>query len=152
MPAAWRLVKHRYLAHAWDGEGAREFGGRWNSSGVPVVYASETLALALLEMLVRLQSANVLHEYSAVRCEFNEALVQSVDAAGLPAGWQRSPAPPELAAIGDDWVTRGTTPVLRAPSVIVPVEHNYLFNPLHPEFGAIRRGEPIRFPIDRRLR
>jgi RES domain-containing protein len=152
VPAAWRLVKHRYLAQAWDGEGARQYGGRWNSPGVPVVYASETLALALLEVLVRLQSTRVLHGYSAVRCEFDEALLRSVVVSGLPAGWERSPAPPELAAIGDEWFRNATSPVLCVPSAIVPHEHNYLFNPHHPQFGAIRLGEPIPFPIDPRLR
>ena len=152
MPAAWRLVKHRYLAQAWDGEGARQYGGRWNSPGVPVVYASETLALALLEVLVRLQSTKVLHGYSAIRCEFDEALMRPVDASGLPAGWERSPAPPELAAIGDEWFRSALSAVLRVPSAIVPLEHNYLFNPSHSDFRAIRLGEPIPFPIDPRLR
>jgi RES domain-containing protein len=150
--SAWRLVKHRYLAQAWDGEGARQFGGRWNSPGVPVVYTSETLALALLEVLVRLQSTKVLHGYSAVRCEFDEALIRSVDVSGLPAGWERSPAPPELAAIGDEWFRNAASPVLRVPSAIVPLEHNYLLNPLHPEFPAIRLGTAVAFPIDPRLR
>jgi RES domain-containing protein len=152
VPAAWRLVKHRYLAHAWDGEGARQYGGRWNSPGVPVVYASETLALALLEVLVRLQSTGVLHGYSAVRCEFDEALLRSIDASVLPAGWERSPAPPDLAAVGDEWAASARSPVLRVPSAIVPLEHNYLFNPYHPQFGAIRLGEATPFPIDPRLR
>lgn len=152
MPTAWRLVKHRYLAQAWDGEGARQYGGRWNSPGVAVVYASDTLALALLEVLVRLQSSKVLHGYSAVPCEFDEALVQTVAPSDLPEGWQRSPAPPALAAIGDDWARSAPTPVLRVPSAIVPVEHNYLFNPLHPQFGMARLGEAVPFPIDPRLR
>jgi RES domain-containing protein len=152
VPAAWRLVKHRYLAQAWDGEGARQYGGRWNSPGVSVVYASETLALALLEVLVRLQSTRVLHGYSAIRCEFDEALMRSVDVAGLPAGWERSPAPPELAAVGDEWTASAASPILRVPSAIVPLEHNYLVNPHHPQFGAIRLGEATPFPIDPRLR
>ena len=39
MPTAWRLTKARYLATAWDGEGAKRAGGRWNSVGTAVVYA-----------------------------------------------------------------------------------------------------------------
>ena len=152
MPSAWRLVKRRYAAQAWDGEGARQFGGRWNNPGVPVVHASETLALALLEVLVRLQSSELLHAYSAIECEFDEALVHSVDMAALPPGWSRSPAPPELATLGDAWVASAVSPVLRVPSAVVPLEHNYLLNPRHPQFASIRRGVPMPFPIDLRLR
>jgi RES domain-containing protein len=51
--AAWRIVKTRHAATAWDGEGARVEGGRWNSPGVPVVYTPHSsAALAALEMLV----------------------------------------------------------------------------------------------------
>jgi RES domain-containing protein len=78
--------------------------------------------------------------------------MRSVDVPGLPAGWERSPAPAELAAVGDDWVASALSPVLRVPSAIVPIEHNYLLNPLHPQFGAIHLGEATPFPIDPRLR
>jgi len=53
----WRLVKAGRTHSAWDGEGAFRFGGRWNSRGVRAVYASSSLALALLETLVHLDPA-----------------------------------------------------------------------------------------------
>ena len=31
----WRLLKTKHAAHAFDGEGARLYGGRWNSPGGP---------------------------------------------------------------------------------------------------------------------
>ena len=34
----WRIVKQKHVRGAFSGEGARVFGGRWNSIGVPVVY------------------------------------------------------------------------------------------------------------------
>ena len=51
----WRIVKEKHAATAFSGEGARIFEGRWNSTGVPVVYCSENLALAALEILVHAQ-------------------------------------------------------------------------------------------------
>src|ERR1700743_29315 len=36
----------------FDGTGARITGGRWNSPGRPLIYAAETFAGALLEILV----------------------------------------------------------------------------------------------------
>lgn len=50
----WRLVAERHAARAFDGEGGRLYGGRWNHPGIPVVYTSATLSLAALELLVRL--------------------------------------------------------------------------------------------------
>ncbi|MDQ3308821.1 MAG: RES family NAD+ phosphorylase, partial [Gemmatimonadota bacterium] len=40
-----------------DGEGARLAGGRWNSRGIPLVYASTHLSLAALEYLVHVSPA-----------------------------------------------------------------------------------------------
>ena len=77
MPSAWRLTKTKYLSAAWDGEGARKAGGRWNSPGVAVVYTSGSLSLALVEVLVHL-SAEILPAYSAVPIAFDESLVTAV--------------------------------------------------------------------------
>jgi RES domain-containing protein len=74
MPSAWRLTKTRYLATAWDGEGARTSGGRWTSVGTAVVYTSATLSLALVETLVHVPSG-VLPAYTAVPIEFDDSLV-----------------------------------------------------------------------------
>jgi RES domain-containing protein len=50
--SAWRLDDRRY-ATTWDsGEGARLFGGRWNSKGVRAVYCGVDPATAILEVAV----------------------------------------------------------------------------------------------------
>lgn len=150
MPSAWRLTKTKYLGSAWDGGGAKRAGGRWNSVGVPVVYTSGTLSLALVEVLVHLGS-KVLPAYSAVRVDFDDSLVTAVEPKDLPANWKDNPAPPETRGIGDAWVADRRSAVLRVPSVVVPVEFNYLLNPNHPDFRRVRVGTPIPFPFDLRL-
>jgi len=150
MPSGWRLTKTRYLATAWDGEGARTSGGRWNSAGTAVVYTSATLSLALVETLVHVPSG-VLPAYTAVPIEFDDSLVAVVDTADLPANWKDQPAPPEIRAIGDTWVGSSKSALLRVPSVVVPSEFNYVVNPRHPDFGRIRIGAPMPFPFDPRL-
>jgi hypothetical protein len=42
-----------------DGEGARLAGGRWNPKGTPVIYASQSEALAYLEVLVGIRSSEL---------------------------------------------------------------------------------------------
>lgn len=150
MVSAWRLTKTRYLASAWDGEGARRAGGRWNSVGTAVVYVSGSLALALVETLVHLPPG-VLPAYSAVPITFDEALVTELRVRKLPRDWTRHPPLSSTQAIGDAWVSAAGSLALEVPSVVVPSEHNYVLNPHHPDFAKARIGKPIAFPFDVRL-
>ena len=147
----WRIVKSRYAAAAFDGEGARLYGGRWNSPGTPMVYTSSTISLAVLEVLVHLQEANLLSSYSLISASFDDALVERLDHSMLPDGWRTYLAPSELQRIGDEWVRSQRSAVLEVPSVIVVRESNYLLNPTHPDFSSVVIGEPEPFTFDERL-
>lgn len=151
MPAAWRIVKRRFAERAFDGEGARLFGGRWNSPGVPVIYVSSTRALAVLEMAVHLDRATLLSSFVLVPCEFAARLATHVAGAQLPPQWRRNPPLPDLARIGDGWVRSASSAVLAVPSAIIPEELNFLLNPAHPDFAEISIGQPHDFEFDRRL-
>ena len=147
----WRLVKTKYAATAFDGEGARLHGARWNSPGSRVAYASSNSALAVLEVLVHLKDAAVLPSYSVVTASVPDVLVENLGASALPKGWTSSPVPPEVQAIGDAWVRSGRSLALRVPSTIVQGSYNVLINPGHPDFGqfTIDNSEP--FDFDPRL-
>ena len=150
MRRAWRIVKERHAATAFDGEGAWLFGGRWNSRGTRVIYASGTKALATLESLVHLNPP-VAFKYAAISLEFDEALVEVVGISSLPSDWTGEPPPPSTKAIGDQWVRERRSAVLELPSVIVPSESNYLLNPAHPDFKHISIGKSEPFVFDPRL-
>jgi RES domain-containing protein len=150
MPTAWRLVKERYAATAFSGEGAAKVGGRWNSRGVRVVYVSGTRALAVLESLVHL-NPSVPFQYVAIPVTFETAWVERFPLEELPPNWRESPPPPAAQQIGDAWVRAGRSVVLALPSVIVPEETNYLLNPAHPDFPQLRLGPAEPFAYDPRL-
>lgn len=150
MRRAWRIVKEKYAATAFDGEGAWRFGGRWNSQGTRVVYTSATLSLAALESLVHLNPP-VTFKYLAMPVEFDEALVEALNPAVLPADWTEEPPPPSTMEIGDLWVKESRSAVLELPSVIIKAEPNYLLNPAHPDFKKITIGKPVPFSFDPRL-
>lgn len=152
MPTAWRIVKTRRAADAFDGEGARKFGGRWNSPGTPMIYTASSQSLAALEMLVHLKSSQILDSYSVFPVTFDEGLVEVVDHGRLPSEWRRAPVPAAVQAIGDEWVEQGRSAVLRVPSVVVPAEWNYLLNPAHADFAAITLGLAAPFEFDPRLK
>ena len=151
MITAWRLVKSRHATGAFDGEGARLHGGRWNSPGIRVAYASDSIALAVLEVLAHLQSTTVLQAYSVVSLSFPDQSEEVLEARFLPPRWRRFPSPPENQAIGDQWVVRGESLILRVPSAIIPTAANFLINPSHPEFAKVVIGRPERFAFDPRL-
>jgi RES domain-containing protein len=149
--SAWRITKTRYAKGAFDGEGARLHGGRWNSRGTRVAYASESVALATLEVLVGLQDAALLSAYSMIQVDFPERLVEVLDRKALPASWQQHPPAPDTQRVGDLWVAEGRTAVLQVPSAIIEAEHNYLLNPGHPDFSKVVVHKPERFRLDPRL-
>lgn len=148
MTLAWRIVQARHVRVAFDGEGAARFGGRWNSRGVRVVYASSTVALAALETLVHMNPLDA-GSFRLIGIEFDEELVERCGS--LPRDWRNEPPSAETQRIGDDWVQRGEFPVLAVPSAIVPQELNYLLNPAHPDFRRIKIGKPVEFGFDTRL-
>jgi RES domain-containing protein len=148
---AWRIVKARRVAGAFDGEGARVEGGRWNSPGTPLVYTAQSAALAALELLVHLGRGSILLAYVLVPCTFDAALVSRLDRSRLPRNWRSYPAPPELQTIGDEWIKGGTSAVLEVPSAVIENDSNYLLNPHHRDFRGIRILEPQSFEFDLRL-
>lgn len=141
-------------AHAaFDGEGARLYGGRWNRRGTAVVYASDSLALAALELLVHAEADLLPDDLVSVAADVPDSLrVESVAASDLPRDWRRYPAPETLADRGTAWARAGRTAVLAVPSALVPRERNFLLNPAHPDFKKIRTQTPEPFALDTRLR
>ncbi len=148
---AWRIVKARHARSAFNGEGARLFGGRWNNKGTPMVYAAGSQSLAVLEMLVHLEAAELLGHYVLIPVTFDHRLARTLAARSLPAGWRRSPAPAATRRIGDRWVNAAQSAVLQVPSVLVPGESNYLINIVHPDFRKISIGRAQAYAVDPRL-
>jgi RES domain-containing protein len=147
----WRIVKAKWAANAFDGEGARIDGGRWNSPGTAMVYTAQSAALAALELLVHLGRSSILAAYALIPCAFDDGLVSRLDRKRLPKNWRSFPARPELQRLGNQWIKAGTSPVLEVPSAVIDTDSNYLLNPKHPDFGKIRVLTARPFELDLRL-
>lgn len=152
MIRGWRIVKSKHKDDAFSGEGARLYGGRWNSPGTAVVYAAESESLAVLELLVHLDATEMLGSYSVIPVEFAEELVQTVDPSELPEDWRRYPSPVENKALGDVWVSTQESLVLALPSAVVDSERIFLINPEHRDFSQLVIGQARPFALDERLR
>ena len=148
---AWRIAKQKHASTAFTGEGARLFGGRWNNPGTSIVYTAQSQSLAVLEMLVHLDSPELLGKYVLFEIGIDDSVIEQVDPSRLPKGWRVDPSPASVRAIGDDWVGAGTSAVLRVPSALVTSENNFLLNPRHKDFPRLSIGKPIPFRFDSRL-
>lgn len=149
--SAWRITKQKYAKSAFAGDGARIYGGRWNSPGTAMIYTAESQSLAVLEMLVHLDSPDLLRKYVLFQVSIDPSQAHDLSLATLPRNWRADPVPARVREIGDDWVARGASAVLRVPSALVPGESNFLLNPRHSDFGKLRIGKPIPFQYDPRL-
>lgn len=149
---ARRITKAKYASTAFTGEGARRFGHRWSSLGLSVVYTAESTSLAMLEILVHVQSNDALKNYVVFPLSFDDALVVSIDQSKLPRNWRASPADDSLRQFGDQWATHADSAVLRVPSAVAPEESNYVLNPAHPDFAKIDVGEAVPIDFDPRLK
>lgn len=146
----WRITTRRFADSTFSGEGARLYGGRWNSAGQPMVYAAESRSLALLEMLV--QDEPLRAHYVLIPARLPAGLaVASLEAAQLPEGWRLLAAREQLQALGTQWLRARRTAVLSVPSAVMPAERNWLLNPLHPDFARIAIGAPEPLDTDLRL-
>ncbi len=144
---AWRITSEKYAETVFSGKGAKEYGGRFNRPGTPVVYTSESISLATLELLAKAGGRRRLSDRIVLPVAFDEPQVIAYEGKDLPEGWDARPYGPASQQVGDQWIESEASVVLRVPSVVVPAECNYLINPGHPEFGELEIGEPR--PLDR---
>jgi len=145
----YRIVRPAYAASALSGEGARLYGGRWNPPGWRCVYAAESRALAVLELLVHLTGRSRSLEFCLLTLELDDDHVS--EAPSLPRDWSAHPAGKSSQSIGLEWLKTSRTPAMRVPSVLIPEEHNLLLNPSAPGFDQIRIIEERDFRLDLRL-
>jgi RES domain-containing protein len=148
----WRIVKEKHAGTAFSGEGARIFEGRWNSAGVRMVYCSEHMSLAALEILVHIQPVTIRDKFRVFRASWENAIMTTVDLKKLPKGWKAQPPGAVSKEIGDEWIRSERSAVLALPSVIVPLERTFLLNPKHRDFAKIKIKDQGNFSLDPRLR
>jgi len=134
-----------------DETGARLHGGRWNSPGRGVIYAAETYAGAILEILAHANLNRLPRTHAVVTIDIPGDLdIERLASSALP-GWD---APGQAASqdFGDRWLAEGRTVGLLVPSLVTHGrEHNVLLNPAHPQFARISFTAPEPIVWDERL-
>ena len=148
----WRICKAIYAQRSFSGEGGLKAAARWHHKGHRIVYTSQSLSLATVELWLHVDPEEPLTSYVAVSAEIPENLsVRRFDGSDLPVNWRQDPGPTQLRDLGSNWLQSKSTAVARAPSVITPGEYNFLLNPEHPDFLRIKIDDPIPFVFDQRM-
>jgi len=134
----WRICRRRDSADAAKGEGARLYGGRWNSRGVWVVYVSTSLALAAVETFVNLEPNLQPRDLVSIEGEMSDELeVGRLDQKALPHDWHKT-RDESVRRFGDEWIHARQTIALLVPSAAIRGEWNVLLNPAHPDFRKVK--------------
>jgi RES domain-containing protein len=149
----WRICREPYAA--FNGEGARRFGGRWNSRGVPMVYASTSLALAAIELFVHLEPGQAPEDLVSLCAELPEGEpARTLQKEDLPPQWWTDDATSGLTAtraLGDAFIAVRSSLAMMVPSVPTREEWNVLLNPLHPRIAELEIVPPQPFIFDARM-
>ncbi len=136
----------------FSGTGAKLYGGRWNSEGLPMLYTSATASLALLEFICNSNNLSFSKGVALAEIILPPATkFKKVTLNELPYAWNTYPAPLELKLIGDNWLRENKTLALKVPSAVMASEMNVLINPSHPDFHSIQFVISDQFNFDNRL-
>lgn len=156
MMQAWRIATdtRSYAADDMSGGGAKNTGGRWNSAGNPLVYASSSRALACLETMVHLGGGGLPLNRYLVRIDIPDDVWdarQELELGAAPVGWDALPEGMTSLAIGDRWLAGKASAILLVPSIVVPEEQNILINPAHPDARSITATKLRKWLYDARM-
>ena len=156
MMQAWRIATdtRSYAADDMSGGGSKNTGGRWNSAGNPLVYASSSRALACLETMVHLGGGGLPLNRYLVRIDIPDDVWdarQELELGAVPVGWDALPQGMTSLNIGDAWLVGAATAILLVPSIVVPEEQNILINPAHQDAQSITATKVRKWLYDARM-
>lgn len=148
----FRITQDEF-ANDLSGNGARLFGGRWNSEGYYALYTSGTRSLALLETLAHTPAKMLdTNTYQLITLSVpDNALKEKIALSVLPPAWNAPDTRPATRRIGDQFLKDNKNLMLAVPSVILPEEINYIINPLHADIKKLKIINQRRIYFDKRV-
>ena len=132
----YRIAKSQYVGDL-KGTGARLFGGRWNRAGTPMLYSSDSRALAMLEVLVHASRTQLPMDLELITLHLPVDHLTRLDPNSIATTWRTYSRPEALQEWGSRWIQNQRELAILVPSVLVPDEDNVLVNPLHPEINKV---------------
>jgi RES domain-containing protein len=145
----FRFTSERYKDDL-SGNGARLFGGRWNSKGLAAIYTSETVSLSLLEIFAHaVQYDDLKEKFLMTLSAPDDISIYKIPFSKLRSSWQNDIAYTRF--IGDAFLRDNKYLLLQAPSAIIKTEFNFMVNPGHKDFKKIKLVSSELFDFDSRI-
>ncbi len=143
-------IANKMFSNDLSGNGARLYGGRWNSQGTPLLYCSEHISLALLEMMIHTRLNDYSITLDLVYINLPDSIApKDILLSKLKSNWREDTAYTRF--IGDEFARQKKNMVMRIPSAVIPEENNFLINPQHTLFGKLSILQIKSFRPDKRL-
>ncbi len=145
-------LSRRKFADSLSGKGAATKGGRWNSTGVELIYTAANRSLAMAEVAVHFTLATLPPDYVMITIFIPDQIsMRKVNLSDLPADWNTFPHPVSTQLIGDRIVAENKSCLIQVPSAVTKGDFNILINPNHPEFAGIKITDISSVPFDKRI-
>jgi RES domain-containing protein len=133
-----------------SGTGAKLNGARWNSVGMPMLYTTQHISLAVLEMLVNtnFKDYSIALDLLYIQLPTNPSTTE-IKLSKIKDNWKEDASYTKF--IGDEFIKQQQSLLLKVPSAVINEEFNFLANPLHTDFKKIKIIKTKSFWPDQRL-
>jgi RES domain-containing protein len=133
-----------------SGTGAKLNGARWNSVGMPMLYTTQHISLAVLEMLVNtnFKDYSIALDLLYIQLPTNPSTTE-IKLNKIKDNWKEDASYTKF--IGDEFIKQQQSLLLKVPSAVINEEFNFLANPLHADFKKIKIIKTKSFWPDQRL-
>jgi RES domain-containing protein len=149
MITAYRIGHQQFIGEI-TGTGAKKYGGRWNPQGVPCLYCSKQLSLAVLEKMVHAQGKTDLVNLATISFKIPAAAtLYTIDVKKMDKDWRNNVTYTQW--LGQQILSDTSYAGFVVPSIIIEQEMNIVLNPLSPAFQKITVLPKTDFAIDSRL-
>jgi RES domain-containing protein len=132
-----------------SGNGAKLYGGRWNSIGTPAIYTSFTISLALVELFIHKKTYEEIIVNQLMEITINDTIETKIDYQKLKTNWQDDAGYCQY--IGNQFLAMEQVGMI-VPSAVIEQENNLVLNPLSKDFLKKVKIKKIKsFSFDDRL-
>jgi len=125
----WRISRKKFALDRTGYEASIK-GQRWNSAGIPAIYAGLTLEIAALEKLIHTGSvipSDLVVVKITLPDDNNFYKIPQLNT--LPDSWNAPPGSPTAATYGDSFLLKDRYLGLIVPSAIIAEAGNIVINP-----------------------
>jgi RES domain-containing protein len=129
-------IGHKKYAQTLTASGV---AGRWAAAGKKVIYGADSVALAMLESMIRRQGVGFNNDFKIVMIEVpDDIAIKTINIATLKGDWRDFSDYSICQKIGNTWYDDQQQCILKVPSAVITTSFNYVINTLHPDFNRVK--------------